>query len=215
MIIRVVVIEDHVMMRELLVIEINEILGLECVGAFASYDAAAVKLAKLAPHVVLLDLGLPGTPGVVAARQIKEQWPQMKILVFSGDETEKTVLSLFAAGADGYILKRETGQQLGQHIRTVYHDSKPMALSPQIISVLVHVAQQRMNLLLPQGVLRALSPLENKLLEGFARGANYKDTCGEFDISVSTLKTHVTRIFEKCLAHSTSQANFHREQVAH
>ena len=209
MTVRVVVIEDHVMLRDLLVLEINHVVGLECVGDFGSYDLALKKLPALAPDVVLLDLSLPGTPGVDATREIKRQWPLMKILIFSGSEDEKTVLSLFAAGCNGYALKSESAPRLCEKICQV--NNGDFACSQPVVNIL---AKAKRTNLLPAKVFEALSPMENRILDEFACGSDYKRVCELFEIANDTLKTHVKRICKKLLADSTAQAVFHRQQAA-
>lgn len=210
MAVRIVLIEDDVNWRDLLEKEIKGCPGIKCIGAFSTYDAAALQLPALRPDVIVLDLSLPGTSGAVAAREIKLQ-SRSRVLVLTAAADKKTILELFEAGADGYALKLESIDRLAVAIWRVYLGHK--WLSEIVLDIYISATNEeaRRAPATTFPFLDKLSPLEKIIVEKRRQGQQYKEICEAHDISDNTLKTHVKRILKKSFADTTTEAIFNRE----
>ena len=202
--IRVTVVEDDLCLLECLRREVDRSHGLECVGAFGSFEDAREKIPNQEPDVILLDLSLPGIDGVDAIRTIKVEWPRLKILVFSGHEDNQRIFSAFMAGANGFLLKSSARAELADGIEKVYRGEAPM--SPMVTKVLVGFFESR-RLLAPH-----LSPTEKIILAEYDQGTPQKQIAERLDMSEHTLRTHVNRILEKTGVSSLLRAAYVQRQ---
>lgn len=204
--IRVVIIEDHRSLLDCLYTEINLSRGLECVGAFDSFERAFRQFKKANADVVLLDIGLPGLDGIRGCEVLKKKFPRVKVLIFSGFESDEKILAAFAAGADGFLLKRTPRQELAAAIESVHAGGWPM--SERVRECMAVYLRWR------QSLVPKLSPLERQILERVESGKAQKEIAAEFEISLHTVKTHIKRILEKYGAASAVEAVSMRKRSA-
>ena len=209
--IRVLYIEDDPVSRELTALELNRSPGIfHCqtaadwpAGLKAITDAIA---ADRVMDVVLLDHGLPGPDGPTAAREIKERWPQLKIIMYTGNERPAKIMESLSAGADGYLFKSAPREALAAAIVKVHGGNA--VFSNQVKNEIVKHFHRRTPL------LASLSPTEKEILQRLDRGQTYKQAASEMNIAITTLKTHAKRILVKTLADSMSEAAWLRRQPA-
>lgn len=187
--IRVTVIEDDACLLACLKAEISREPGLRCVGGHADFESAKEHIPQREADVILLDLGLPGIDGIDAIRIIKDQWPRLKVLVFTGHEASERIYGAFMAGANGFLLKSAARGELVDGIEKVYHGGAPM--SPSVSNALISFFQAR-RLLTPH-----LSPTEKVILAEYDSGRPQKEIAQQLNISEHTLRTHANRILEK------------------
>ncbi|MDQ0426190.1 MULTISPECIES: response regulator [Cellulomonas] len=185
--VRVVVADDHPVLRSGLVALLALEPDLEVVGE-ADDGAQAVALAHaLRPDLVLMDLRMPGTDGAEATRRIVAELPGVHVLVLTTYETDTDILRAVEAGATGYLLKDTPRAQLVAGVRAAARGES--ALSP---SVALRLVQQVRG----DGGER-LTPRERQVLAGVARGLSNAAVGRELFITEATVKTHLLRAFAK------------------
>ncbi|MBP7149083.1 MAG: response regulator transcription factor [Acidobacteria bacterium] len=197
----VAVIEDIAEIREGLAAMISSGTGLACAGAFASVEEALEALARLAPDVVLTDLGLPGMGGIEGIARIRERLPAATIVVLTVYDDDRKIFDAMCAGASGYLLKKTPPAQLLAAIREAAEGGAPM--SPPVARRVIELFRE----IRPRGPDdHDLSPAELRLLKLLAEGHHYKTAAGKMAISTSTVSYHLQQIYRKLHVHSKSEA---------
>jgi DNA-binding NarL/FixJ family response regulator len=110
--IRILLVDDHDIVREAISMLIASAQGLQLVGSAATGEEAVLAAQRLRPDVIVMDLGLPGLSGMDATRNIIADLPNTRVIAFSGHRTREYVQQAFAAGARGYVLKESAGMDL-------------------------------------------------------------------------------------------------------
>jgi DNA-binding NarL/FixJ family response regulator len=195
---RVLVVDDHPVVREGLVSVLEDQPGIEVVGAVDSAEHAIVQAGRLRPDIVLLDLELPGMDGVEAIPRLLAASPASGVIVFTAYDTEERVLGAVRAGARGYLLKGAGGQEIGQAIRAV--EAGGSHLAPRVAStILAQVARP------PANQPARLSQREEEVLRLVAQGLPSKQIARELGITERTVKFHVASLRRKLGADNRAQ----------
>lgn len=202
--IRVVLAEDHTLMREM-TRSLLELAGMQVV-AEARDGWEAVEICKLQrPDVVLMDIAMPRLNGVEATRRIKQHCPTTAVLVLTAYDDDQYVTALVQAGAAGYLLKTVKQNELIEAIRSV--NSGESVLHPKIarkvIEKLAGSDQTRSGLSPPS---ESLSERELEVLRFAARGLSNKEIAGQLTLSERTVQTHLSHIFAKVSVASRTEA---------
>jgi len=195
--IRVLVVDDHPVVRQGLVGVLGDEPDLEVVGAVGSAEEAIALAARTQPDVALLDLELPGLDGVEAIPRLVAASPRARVLVFTAYADEERVLRALRAGASGYLLKGAAGAEIARGIRAVHGGGS--ALEPRVAARLVA------ELGAPRGAGR-LTERERAVLRLIAQGQPGKRVARELGISERTVKFHVAAILRKLGADNRAQA---------
>ncbi|MGN8247012.1 response regulator [Cellulomonas soli] len=185
--IRVIVADDHPVVRSGLVGMLGVEPDLEVVGEAADGAEAVTLATTLRPDLVLMDLRMPGTDGATATGQIVATLPGVRVLVLTTYETDTDILRAVEAGATGYLLKDTPRDQLVAGVRAAARGEA--ALSP---SVALRLVQQ-----VRGGDGDRVTPRECEVLAGVARGLSNAAIGRELFITEATVKTHLLRIFAK------------------
>lgn len=198
--IRLLVADDHPMLREGLVAVLGTQPDLEVVGE-ASDGEEAVRLAgSLDPDVILLDLEMPGTDGVEALEKLRNEGSRARTLVFTAYDTDQRILGSLRAGARGYLLKGASRQEIFGAIRTVHAGGS--LLEPAVADRLLNRIDGEENV--PQN--RRLTPRELEVLTVLARGLKNAEIAEQLFISERTVKFHVGSILAKLEAKNRTEA---------
>lgn len=200
--IRILIADDHAMVRRGLRSLLSPYPDLEIVGE-AEQGAAALRMAiELKPDIILLDVLMPGPDGIDVAQQIHRETPDARIMILTAYENQEYVMRALRAGAYAYLLKSSADENLVDSIRMV-HQGKYL-LSPELIDQVMREFQQ-----LAQGVAVAesgLSQEELTVLGLIARGATNEEIAQEMFWSERTVKRKVEEITGKLEARNRAQA---------
>jgi NarL family two-component system response regulator LiaR len=188
--IRVLLVDDHAVVRQGLRAFLQLQPDIEVVAEAASGPAALEAAASHDPDVVVMDLIMPGGDGVSAIARLKQADPGIRVLVLSSFADEDQVFSAMQAGAEGYLLKDVAPDDLATAIRQV-HRGRP-ALHPDVATLLVRrVVEPRPT------VLEQLTPRELDVLRLVVEGFANKEIARRLTITEKTVKTHVSSILQK------------------
>jgi len=201
--IHVLLADDHAVVRKGIrqfLEEADDIMGV----AEASDGAEAVRLVEAhQPDVAVLDIRMPEVTGVEATRRIKEHFPQVRVLVLTAYDDDPYVFALLQAGADGYVLKTASGDELVRAVRTVHQGGT--ALSPEIAAKVVRQATSRR----PEGAadqVETLTTRELDVLRLAARGLTNRAIGHGLGISHRTVQGHLANTYGKLGVNSRTEA---------
>lgn len=206
--IRLIVADDHQLVREGLVRLLGLEKDLQVAGVAASGEEAIALLERLQPpvHVILLDVRMPGLGGIGAAREIAERWPEVGVILLTMHDEDEVIYDGMAAGARAYLLKDCSHQELVITIREVARGGAYLPSEP--LRRLLHEFQnlRRFRAARPQTPCAVLSRRELDVLQWVVSGYSNKQIARELCIDETTVKTHLHRIFEKLDVRDRTQA---------
>jgi DNA-binding NarL/FixJ family response regulator len=197
-VIRLVLVDDHPIVRQGLTAALEDEGDFQVVGAVASAEEALPLVDRLRPDVALLDLELPGIGGIEAIPRLLEASPETKVLVFTAYDTDERVLGAIRAGAKGYLLKGAAVADIARAVRDVA--SGGSALEPRVAAKLI--AQVRT----PRGAADHLTDRERQVLRLVAQGLPGKQIARALNISERTVKFHTASLLHKLGADNRAQA---------
>jgi len=205
--IRILLVEDHVIVRQGTRQLLENEVDMEVVGE-AGDGEEAVRLANsLRPDIVIMDVSLPKLSGIEATRQIKEQLPSIIVLVLTGYDDDEYIFSLLEMGAAGYLLKDVSGSELVGAIRAVYC-GEPV-LHPVVVRKLMERFKEHEAKPVDKDPLNLLTERELEVLKMAARGISNKEIGQGLNISVRTVQSHMRSIFNKLTVGSRSEATIY------
>ena len=203
--IRVVVIEDDLAARDMLVSALQADPQYAVVAEFAEGRAAASAIPQLAPDMVLVDLGLPDISGIDVIRTVKTADTACDVLVVTVFGDERTVMSALDAGADGYLLKGTPLEELRRDIKSLRNGGSP--LSPMVARQLLNKLPSRASDdSAESGGGTRLTRREQAILEMIAKGFSYAETSQICGIAAATVHSHLKNIYRKLEVHSKTEA---------
>jgi DNA-binding NarL/FixJ family response regulator len=199
--IKTAIIEDIRDIREGLATLINFTEGFACTGSYRSMEDAMRQIKSNVPDVLLSDIGLPGMDGIEGIGILKEQYPEMTILMLTVYDDDERIFDAICAGASGYLLKRTPPAKILENIREAVSGGAPM--SPEVASRVIKLFREVRP---PEKVDFDLTPHETRLLKLLVDGHNYTTAAEELNVSYNTIKFHMRHIYEKMQVHSKSEA---------
>jgi DNA-binding NarL/FixJ family response regulator len=190
--IKVLITDDHPVVREGLSAMLNKEPDIQVVGEAENGTEAIDKAKELQPDVVLMDLRMPEVDGVEAMRQIRAATPDIKFIVLTTYDNDEYIFKGIEAGARAYLLKDAPRDELFKAIRAVYKGESLIepAVAGKVLDRFVQLSRQ---VQAPE----ELSERELEVLKLMARGAANKEIATSLCISESTVKTHIQTIFQK------------------
>ena len=199
--IRVLIVDDHAMVRRGLKSFLESEENIEVIGEAADGQEALEKVKDLVPDVILMDLVMPGMDGIAVTRQIHSLSPTSRVLVLTSFGEDEKVFASIKAGAMGYLLKDVPAEDLGRAIRSVANGE--FLLHPQIARKVLEELNTASN---PTQLPTSLTNREIEVLRLVAKGSRNKEIALELSISIKTVKTHVSNILSKLHFIDRSQA---------
>ena len=197
---RIVIAEDHTILREGLRALLASSPDLEIVGEAEDGREAIRYVEKLKPHLILTDLSMPRMNGMDAIREIKRRSPETKILVLTVHKTEEYILATLKAGADGYLLKESTRAELLMAVKHVL--SGKHYISPGISDKVLEGYLDGRRTLKTRTVWETLTQREREILKLIAEGYKNKRIADDLCISVKTVEKHRANLMEKLDLHN-------------
>ena len=186
--IRVMIVDDHDMVRRGLVTFLMVCPDLELVGEATDGEEALRLCEQVQPDVILMDLVMPKMDGVTATRIIRERWPHVQVIALTSFQEDDLVRNAMKAGAIGYLMKNVSAQELAAAIRAA--KGGKMTLSPEAAQALVHATQQAAE-------TEALTDRELDVLRLMVDGLNNAEIAERLVVSLSTVKYHISNILMK------------------
>lgn len=201
--IRVAIFEDNKHLRETFQLLLDTAEGYSCVGAWANCNELIKVLHANPCDIVLMDIEMPGMNGIEATKIIKENFPDINILIQTVFFEDEYIFNAICAGASGYILKSTTPQGYLDAIKDVKTGGSPM--TPGIARRVLELFKSNLQ---PQTTADEynLTNQEKKVLQQLVQGKSYKLVAESLYVSVDTIKTHVRNIYAKLQVHSGTEA---------
>jgi NarL family two-component system response regulator LiaR len=196
--IRVLIVDDHAVVREGLRTFLQLQEGIEVAGEAADGEEAIREGERLRPDVVLMDLVMPRLDGVAAMRTLRERVPEARVIVLTSFLDDGKLLPALRAGAAGYLLKNAEPQELARAVRAA-HVGEAL-LDPVVAARLVDTLARE------EDPLDRLTPREREVLVLIARGFPNKLIARELGVSEKTVKTHVGHVLAKLGVFDRTQA---------
>lgn len=201
--IRVLLADDHTIMREGLSAILRGQNGIEVVGEAADGRLAVVKAKELAPDVVVMDVSMPLLNGFEATREIRRLLPGTKVVVLASQSSEEYIREMLMAGASAYLVKKSTASDLIAAIKAASRGDS--FFCPSVSKVLARGFMRRVHHGgRGSGGPEALSKREHEVLQLVAEGRSNKEIAEALSISVTTVKVHKAHIMEKLDIHTVA-----------
>ena len=199
--IRVAVVEDDRMVREVLEILLNGSPGFTCVAAYGNGEDALNGLPPLNPDVVLMDINLPGISGIECIVQLRELGVPSLFIMLTIFEDSDAVFQSLSAGASGYLLKQTPPAKLLEAIQEVHAGGSPMSreIARKVIQSFQMPPANRM-------AESGLTKREEEILLCLIKGLLYKEIADQMCIGIETVRTHLRHIYEKLQVRTRSEA---------
>ncbi len=197
--IRILVVDDHPVVRAGIAALLEEADDIEIVGTAASGEEALAAVATLAPDLVVMDLRMPGMDGDEATSRILAAHPDVRVLILTTYESDDAILSAIAAGASGYLLKAAPEEELIAGVRAVA--AGEVALAPSVSRMLVARTRQPAASAAP-----ALTPREQEVLQLVAEGLSNREIGARIHLGEATVKTHLLKVFAKLEVNDRTRA---------
>ncbi len=201
MALRVAIVEDDPRWRANLELLLGETEGLECVGSFASGEAAVAELPRRSPQVVLMDINLPKMSGVECTRRLRAVLPEVQIVMLTVYDDSDRIFQALQMGANGYLLKRASADEILQAIQDVHRGGAPM--SAYIARKVVQSFRQQPLASRPDELL---SKRESEVLGYVSRGYSDKEVAEALGLTPATVRSYLKTIYSKLHVHSRTQA---------
>jgi DNA-binding NarL/FixJ family response regulator len=200
--INVAIIEDNLQYRTTLsiILQLNE--DLKLIHKLEDAETMMPLFEVEKPDVVLMDINLPGKSGIQAVWELRKQWPEIKVLMLTVFEEDEKIFGAIKAGANGYLLKKDSPQKILDAIEAIYRGES--AMNGLIAAKLLEYFQK-------QGKRESqledsnLTSREKMILQSLIQGKSYKEIAAELCISIETLNSHIKNIYRKLDVHSRSE----------
>ena len=198
----VAIVEDNGQYRTAIsiILQLNE--NFRLIHKLENCDEMIGRFEAEKPDVVLMDIDMPGMNGIEAVWEIKKQWPEIKILILTVFEDDEKIFGAIKAGANGYLLKKDSPQKILDAVEAVWKGESPMngMIAAKVLEYFQK--QQKKNTDFSDS---HLTEREKEILQLLIKGMSYKEIAAAIFISVETLNSHIKNIYRKLNVHSRSE----------
>jgi DNA-binding NarL/FixJ family response regulator len=200
--INVAIIEDNYQYRTAIsiILQLNE--NLKLIHKMEDCNEMIFLFESQKPDVVLMDIDLPGMNGITAVWEIKKRWPEIKVLMLTVFEDNEKIFGSVKAGANGYLLKKDSPQKILDSIEALVKGESPMngMIAAKVLDYFHH-QQQKNSILIESN----LTERESEILALLIKGLSYKEIASNIFISIETLNSHIKNIYRKLNVHSRGE----------
>lgn len=199
--IKILIYEDNVQLRESLALLIDGTDGFEVLAAFDNCSHAADDVEALQPSVILMDIGMPGINGLEGLSQIREKNTEVKIVMLTVFDDDKNIFEALKKGANGYVLKKTQPAKLIEYLVDAHQGGAPMSpsIATQVLKMFSEMHRETAE-------HHRLTERELNVLQLLVDGYSYKMIAAEMYISIDTVRSHIKKIYEKLHVNSKSEA---------
>lgn len=198
---RVLVVDDHTVVRKGLCSLLTSKYGIEVIGEAADGLDAVNKARDLQPDVILMDMVMPGMDGLVAIQEIKKEDPDARILILSSFSEDVQIVAAIRAGALGYVLKDSSPDELVHTIHSAYLGK--LSLSEDMFQLVLSKPEHVSSKI---DLDAALTEREKDILRELARGSSNPEIAETLSVSVTTVRSHISSILSKLDLENRTQA---------
>jgi DNA-binding NarL/FixJ family response regulator len=202
--VKVLIADDHAVVREGTRQILEQEPDMEVVGEAEDGEEAVRLTGKARPNVAIIDIAMPGVDGIEATRQIKEQYPEVAVLILTAYDDDQFIFSLLEAGAAGYLLKSVRSHELVEAVRAVYAGES--VLHPAIARKVLNRFTPAAGAAKPEKPVETLSEREMEVLKLASRGLSNQEIADELFLSLRTVQAHLGHIFNKLRVSSRTEA---------
>jgi DNA-binding NarL/FixJ family response regulator len=196
---RILIVDDHEIVRHGVRNLVAQFPGWEVCGEAGDGDSAYDLILEKRPHIVVLDVSMPGSNGIALARRLHQEHPSIAVLMFTMHDDQETVSAALAAGVRGYVLKSEGDEQLAAAI-TALGGRRPF-FSPSITEFLMDAAVHDQG----RSFLKAFTPREMEVAQLIAEGHGNKAIARTLGICVKTVESHRATVLRKAGVHTAAE----------
>jgi len=200
----VMIAEDHPLVREALRTLVMSQKDLKVVGEAADGEEAVSLAVRLRPDIIVMDISMPKLNGLIATRRIKDQCPDINVLVLTVHSDSEHVMGIFDAGASGYLTKSVFGNEVLTAIRSVIAGDS--VLSKTILKQILQIKFQQFNQPQNANVVDNLTSREIEILKLAARGLSNKDIALKLNLRLQTIKGYLVIIYSRLRVKSRTEA---------
>ena len=195
-----VIYEDNTRLRESMEILLGEMSGFELKGSFPDCNDVVNDMQKLRPHLVIMDIDMPGIGGVNGIKKIKSFSPHIKVIMYTVFDDDNRIFDCICAGADGYLLKNTSPVKLVQSLQELMEGGVPM--SPFVAQKVFHFFRKNNT----EKENFQLTDREKVVLELLVKGNSYKMIADKCEVTLDTVKKHLQNIYHKLHVHCGTEA---------
>lgn len=199
--IRVLLAEDHTIVRKGLISLLKDEMNIKVVGEADDGREAIKKAGELLPDIVVMDISMPRLNGMDATRQIKKRYPEVKVLILTMHIDEAYILEVLQAGASGYIIKKAVPTEFVSAIQAVHQGD--LYLSPQVSKTVIQQYLKNVQTG-KEKVEPQLTDREREIVQLIAEGHSNREISERLFISIKTVESHRSKIMEKGDLHSSA-----------
>ena len=199
--IKLAIVEDNTALRQSLEQLFNRTSNMKCVASLNNLLNVVSEFQKSQPDIVLMDIGLPTINGIEGVRTVKSNFENIQVIMFTVFEDDDKIFEAIRSGASGYLLKKTPPEEILDAINELHDGGAPM--SPSIARKVIQAFQVK-----PSSVLEdhQLTSREKEILYALVDGLSYKKIAEKYFVSIHTVRSHISNIYEKLHVNSKSQA---------
>ena len=201
---KLLIVDDQTLIRDGLVTICERLSDVEVIATASDGEEAVRLAAEHHPDVVLMDVRMPRMDGIEATRRIREQDPDVRVVVLTTFSDDESITGALAAGAIGYLTKDAGRDDIGRALEAAARGQS--LLDPAVHARLVQIAQQHPGTSGAEALPAGLTVREAEVLAHVARGLSNQEIATTLNLSAATVKTHINRIFAKSQSRDRAQA---------
>jgi DNA-binding NarL/FixJ family response regulator len=198
--INIFLIEDHFEFRKSLTLLLNSNEQFTC-KSYSKVEDAIIHIRTERPDIILMDINLPGMSGIKGTQLIKDYYPEIQIMMCTVYDDDSKIFEALKAGANGYLLKRASIDEIFRALIDLYEGGSPMSnsIARKVVASFHQEENNAANSTL-------LTSRENEILQLLAKGDRVKDIAEKLFVSFNTIRTHIRNIYEKLQVRSRTEA---------